>query len=229
MANSAAGGASDYNTEIINEFRGNGGHVGGVWAGTTLILIHHIGARSGVERVTPVGCFPQGDGRFTIWAANGDRRPTRPGTTTSRPTPRSPSRWVPRRSRPWRRSWTAPPASGCGRSWSGHTPTRRSPGQDHAAVSGVRADAPGVTRGQTSACTVTVLRESRPANVQPGAMCTRLVRAASPAHAPGSGPARRACQARNPAAERSPGRHRPRTPQLPRPGHRHPARPRQQA
>jgi deazaflavin-dependent oxidoreductase (nitroreductase family) len=71
MANSAAGGASDYNTEIINEFRGNRGHVGGVWAGTTLILIHHIGAGSGVERVTPVGCFPQGEGRFAIVASSG--------------------------------------------------------------------------------------------------------------------------------------------------------------
>jgi hypothetical protein len=47
MANSAAGRASDYNTEIINEFRANHGRVGGPWAGTTLILIHHIGARSG--------------------------------------------------------------------------------------------------------------------------------------------------------------------------------------
>jgi deazaflavin-dependent oxidoreductase (nitroreductase family) len=67
MANSA----SDYNTEIINEFRANGGRVGGMWTGTTLILIHHIGARSGIERVTPVACSPQGAGRFAIWAANG--------------------------------------------------------------------------------------------------------------------------------------------------------------
>ena len=38
---------------------------------TTLILIHHIGARSGTERVTPLGCSPQGDGRFAIVASNG--------------------------------------------------------------------------------------------------------------------------------------------------------------
>ncbi len=50
MANSAAGEASDYNTQIIKEFRANQGRVDGPWAGTTLILIHHIGARSGVER-----------------------------------------------------------------------------------------------------------------------------------------------------------------------------------
>jgi deazaflavin-dependent oxidoreductase (nitroreductase family) len=71
MTNSAAAKASDYNTQIISEFRANGGHVGGMWEGTTLILMHHIGARSGIERVTPVACSPQPGGRFAIWAANG--------------------------------------------------------------------------------------------------------------------------------------------------------------
>jgi deazaflavin-dependent oxidoreductase (nitroreductase family) len=71
MTNSAAGGARDYNTKIIDEFRANQGRVGGMWTGTTLILIHHIGAKSGIERVTPVACSPQGGGRFAIWAANG--------------------------------------------------------------------------------------------------------------------------------------------------------------
>ena len=64
-------GASDYNTTIIEEFRANGGRVGGPWAGVTLILIHHIGAKSGIERVTPVGYFPQGEGRYAIVASNG--------------------------------------------------------------------------------------------------------------------------------------------------------------
>src|ERR1017187_6561049 len=77
MANSAASGASDYNTGIIKEFRANQGRVGGRWEGTTLILLHHIGARSGTERVTPVACSPQGEGRFAIWAANGGS-PTHP-------------------------------------------------------------------------------------------------------------------------------------------------------
>jgi len=47
------------------------GRTGDAWAGTTLILIHHIGAKSGTERVTPVGCFLQPDGRFVIVASNG--------------------------------------------------------------------------------------------------------------------------------------------------------------
>ena len=44
MANSAPGGASDYNTKIIEEFRANEGRVGGPWAGTPMILLHHVGA-----------------------------------------------------------------------------------------------------------------------------------------------------------------------------------------
>jgi len=71
MANSATGGANDFNTKIIEEFRANQGRVGGLWAGTTLILIHHIGAKSGIERVTPLACSPQGDDRFAIVASNG--------------------------------------------------------------------------------------------------------------------------------------------------------------
>ena len=71
MANSVPSDAGDYNTKIIEEFRANGGRVGGPWAGTTMILIHHIGARSGIERVSPLACSPQGDGRFAIVASNG--------------------------------------------------------------------------------------------------------------------------------------------------------------
>ena len=77
VANSAPGEASDPNTTMIEEFRANEGRVGGSWAGTTLILIHHIGARSGTERVTPLGCSLQGDGRFAIVASNGGS-PTHP-------------------------------------------------------------------------------------------------------------------------------------------------------
>jgi deazaflavin-dependent oxidoreductase (nitroreductase family) len=77
MTNPAAGEGSDYNTQINNEFRANGGRVGGPWAGTTLILIHHIGARSRAERVTPLGCFSQPGGRFVIVASSG-RSPTHP-------------------------------------------------------------------------------------------------------------------------------------------------------
>jgi len=68
---------SDWNTSIIEEFRASGGKVGGQFEESPLILIHHIGARSGTEHVTPVGCFPQSDGRLAIIASNGGA-PTNP-------------------------------------------------------------------------------------------------------------------------------------------------------
>jgi len=68
---------NDYNTQIIEEFRANDGRVGGPWQGSPLILVHHIGAKSGIEHVTPVGCFPQREGRFVVVASNGGS-PTHP-------------------------------------------------------------------------------------------------------------------------------------------------------
>lgn len=44
----------DFNRPVIDEFRANGGVVGGDFAGIPLLLLHHTGARSGVERVTPL-------------------------------------------------------------------------------------------------------------------------------------------------------------------------------
>jgi deazaflavin-dependent oxidoreductase (nitroreductase family) len=63
--------ADTYNASIIEEFRATGGRVGGPWTGSPLILVHHVGARSGIERVTPLGCFPQADGRYAIVASSG--------------------------------------------------------------------------------------------------------------------------------------------------------------
>jgi deazaflavin-dependent oxidoreductase (nitroreductase family) len=77
MAKPAAARANDYNAKIIEEFRANEGRVGGPWAGATLILVHHVGAKSGIERVSPLGCFPQEDGRFAIVASHGGS-PTHP-------------------------------------------------------------------------------------------------------------------------------------------------------
>jgi deazaflavin-dependent oxidoreductase (nitroreductase family) len=68
---------NNYNAQIIEEFRANDGSVGGPWEGTPLILLHHIGAKSGTEYVTPLGCFPQQDGRLVVVASNGGS-PTHP-------------------------------------------------------------------------------------------------------------------------------------------------------
>ena len=44
----------DWNARIIDEFRANGGRVGGQFEGAPLLLLHTTGARSGAERVNPM-------------------------------------------------------------------------------------------------------------------------------------------------------------------------------
>ena len=44
----------DLNARVISEFRANNGLVGGNFKGSNLLLLHTIGARSGVSRVNPV-------------------------------------------------------------------------------------------------------------------------------------------------------------------------------
>jgi deazaflavin-dependent oxidoreductase (nitroreductase family) len=60
----------EYNAKIIAEFRASRGRVGGTWAETPLLLLHHTGAKSGVSRVNPVAYLPDGS-RYLVWAANG--------------------------------------------------------------------------------------------------------------------------------------------------------------
>ncbi|MBC8091882.1 MAG: nitroreductase family deazaflavin-dependent oxidoreductase [Pseudonocardia sp.] len=67
----------DWNTKIIEEFRANEGRVGGPFEGAPMILIHHRGAKSGTERVTPLVYFPQDDGRMIIVASKAGA-PTNP-------------------------------------------------------------------------------------------------------------------------------------------------------
>lgn len=65
------GAIDGFDNGIVEEFRANEGRVGGRLAGTPLILIHHIGAKSATKRVTPLVCTPHGDGRYAIVASNG--------------------------------------------------------------------------------------------------------------------------------------------------------------
>ena len=52
---------SDFNAAIIDEFRANGGKVGGNFEGAPMVLLHTTGARSGAERVNPLVYQPVGD------------------------------------------------------------------------------------------------------------------------------------------------------------------------
>lgn len=49
---------SDWNTQIIEEFRANEGRVGGPFEGAPMILVHHRGRRSGREIVAPLMFLP---------------------------------------------------------------------------------------------------------------------------------------------------------------------------
>jgi deazaflavin-dependent oxidoreductase (nitroreductase family) len=67
----------EFNAEIVAEFRARGGHVSGVFADTPLILVHHVGARSGITRVVPLAYLPHSNGGFVIVASAGGS-PTQP-------------------------------------------------------------------------------------------------------------------------------------------------------
>ena len=62
--------ATDWNSQIIAEFRANGGQVGGNFAGAPLLLLHTIGARSGRERINPVMYQDLGNGSVAVFASN---------------------------------------------------------------------------------------------------------------------------------------------------------------
>ncbi|MGF1646143.1 MAG: nitroreductase family deazaflavin-dependent oxidoreductase [Kineosporiaceae bacterium] len=63
---------NDWNRQIIDEFRANEGRVGGRFHGAPMILIHHVGARTGTERVNPLVYLPDGN-RMIIAASNAGR------------------------------------------------------------------------------------------------------------------------------------------------------------
>ncbi|MFI6832236.1 nitroreductase family deazaflavin-dependent oxidoreductase [Kribbella sp. NPDC050241] len=44
---------SDWNTQTITEFRANEGRVGGPFEGAPIVLLHHLGRKSGREYVNP--------------------------------------------------------------------------------------------------------------------------------------------------------------------------------
>jgi deazaflavin-dependent oxidoreductase (nitroreductase family) len=68
--------SNDWNKAIIEEFRANGGQVGGNFAGRPLLLLHTKGAKSGEERVNPVAYTKDGD-KLVVIASKGGA-PTNP-------------------------------------------------------------------------------------------------------------------------------------------------------
>src|SRR5215218_9016042 len=68
--------ANERNKKIIDEFRTNGGKVGGRFEGRALLLLHTKGAKSGRERINPLATVKDGD-RHVVIASKGGA-PTHP-------------------------------------------------------------------------------------------------------------------------------------------------------
>jgi deazaflavin-dependent oxidoreductase (nitroreductase family) len=45
---------SDFNTKVVEEFRANGGKVGGQFEGAPVLLLHTVGAKTGQPRLNPM-------------------------------------------------------------------------------------------------------------------------------------------------------------------------------
>jgi len=58
-----------WNDDIIEEFRANQGRVGGRYESQPLLLLHQRGAKSGIERVNPVGFLGVGDA-YAVFGTN---------------------------------------------------------------------------------------------------------------------------------------------------------------
>jgi len=67
---------NDWNRRITEEFRANGGKVGGQFEGAPLLLLTTTGAKSGQRRTIPLMYLPDGD-RCIIFASKGGA-PTNP-------------------------------------------------------------------------------------------------------------------------------------------------------
>jgi deazaflavin-dependent oxidoreductase (nitroreductase family) len=59
---------SDFNKQVIDEFRANDGKVGGNFEGAPLLLLHTTGAKSGAERVSPI-VYQDLDGSVAVFAS----------------------------------------------------------------------------------------------------------------------------------------------------------------
>lgn len=62
---------NDFNQQIIDEYRSNGGRVGGPFEGARLLLLTTTGARSGNAHTVPLAYFPDGGERTLIIASAG--------------------------------------------------------------------------------------------------------------------------------------------------------------
>ena len=68
---------NDWDRQLIEEFRANGGNVGGQFADVPLLLLTTTGAKSGESRISPLAYLSEG-GHIYVFAGNRGA-PTNPG------------------------------------------------------------------------------------------------------------------------------------------------------
>lgn len=62
---------SDFNAQVIEEFRANRGVVGGHFEGVHMALVHTVGRRSGKKVIKPLLYLPDGDALVLVGSAGG--------------------------------------------------------------------------------------------------------------------------------------------------------------
>ena len=65
---------SDWNANIIDEFRENAGKLGGMFEGWPMLLLHHAGAKTGTQRINPLTYQPAGEDLVIFASKSGDPR-----------------------------------------------------------------------------------------------------------------------------------------------------------
>ena len=60
----------EWNKQVVEEFRGNGGKLGGQFAGAPILLLYTKGRRSGKEFLNPLAYYADGD-RFLVFGSKG--------------------------------------------------------------------------------------------------------------------------------------------------------------
>ncbi|SMQ64318.1 deazaflavin-dependent oxidoreductase, nitroreductase family [Devosia lucknowensis] len=62
---------SDFNAQVIADFNATKGKPGGYFKNAPVLLLHSVGAKSGIERTLPLMYLREGDGPYYIFASKG--------------------------------------------------------------------------------------------------------------------------------------------------------------
>ncbi|MGV8855807.1 MAG: nitroreductase/quinone reductase family protein [Devosia sp.] len=60
---------SDFNEQVIADFNSNGGKPGGYFKDAPVLLLHTTGAKTGIERTTPLMYLPEGNDIWFVFAS----------------------------------------------------------------------------------------------------------------------------------------------------------------